>query len=104
MSLKSPNLESHAAIGGALTNSRIDHYALLGHYGNDRYLEVISRIRRGKCRRFDKKILAGRYGQGPQQALAEREEPAKSEELPPLDHKAMLEEILFNLNSASADT
>lgn len=70
--IKSPDYAAHGAITGPLTNRRIDHYKLTGFYGEHERTYILSRIRSGKCRAFDKKILAGQYGADAIRALKSR--------------------------------
>lgn len=57
------NLADHALRGSLLTDHRIDHYTLLGHYGEARREAFFSQICSGKAGgRFRSAIQAGTYG------------------------------------------
>jgi hypothetical protein len=57
------NLADHAMKGVPLTDHRIDHYTLLGHYGEARQEAFFSLICAGRAGgRFRLAIQAGEYG------------------------------------------
>lgn len=57
------NLADHAMKGIPLTDHRIDHYTLLGHYGEARQEAFFSLICAGRAGgRFRLAIQAGEYG------------------------------------------